>query len=311
LQFQVKKYSSGWKTAWNDFLKEAKNSSFLFHRDFMEYHQNRFQDYSLIFLKENQIKAIFPANLKENILYSHQGLSYGGLVLKSNLKLEETLQVFELLRDFSKEKGFQSIYYKAIPQIYQKYFSLEEQLFFFQKNAQISQIDYNAVIDLQSPLTWQKRRLRSLQKAQKNQIQFEENSNYQNFWENILAPRLKEKYKLTPVHSLKEISYLSKNFSQNIKQYEAYKDKDLLAGITLFINFPVVHCQYSAASKEGLKSGALDFLIYKIIKKYKESYHYLSLGISNEKEKLNQNLWQWKEGFGAVFLPHFHYEIKL
>ena len=68
-------------------MATAKNSTFLFHRDFMDYHQDRFDDYSLLIFKKEKLIAVFPANKIDEILYSHQGLSYGGLVFYKKHKI--------------------------------------------------------------------------------------------------------------------------------------------------------------------------------------------------------------------------------
>lgn len=80
--FKIIKYTSEHYNLWNDFVADAKNATFLFHRDFMEYHSDRFEDYSLLIFDEKEnLKALFPANRIENDLFSHQGLTYGGLIL--------------------------------------------------------------------------------------------------------------------------------------------------------------------------------------------------------------------------------------
>ena len=93
--FEIIKYSKEHFDIWNNFVAKSKNGTFLFHRDFMDYHQDRFDDYSLLIFKKEKLIAIFPANKIDKILYSHQGLSYGGLVFKKNTKFEEELESFK------------------------------------------------------------------------------------------------------------------------------------------------------------------------------------------------------------------------
>jgi hypothetical protein len=63
--------------------KQSQKMHLLFHRDFMEYHSDRFQDYSLLIFEEDKLIAVLPANRVEDRL-SHQGLTYGGLVYSLN-----------------------------------------------------------------------------------------------------------------------------------------------------------------------------------------------------------------------------------
>ena len=54
----VVKYTSLYYNEWNEFVKHAKNATFLFHRDFMEYHSSRFQDFSLLIYRKNKLVAV-------------------------------------------------------------------------------------------------------------------------------------------------------------------------------------------------------------------------------------------------------------
>ena len=52
--YSVKPYRESDYANWNAFIGQAKNATFLFHRDFMEYHKDRFEDFSLmVFEDEN------------------------------------------------------------------------------------------------------------------------------------------------------------------------------------------------------------------------------------------------------------------
>src|SRR5690606_21597629 len=81
ISFKIKKYEDSDKIMWNKFLLKCKNYHFMFNRDFMEYHSDRFEDFSLIFKNdEDEIIALLPGNIKDNIFYSHQGLTFGGFL---------------------------------------------------------------------------------------------------------------------------------------------------------------------------------------------------------------------------------------
>jgi len=78
---EIANYGSDDKPLWDGFVRRSKNGSFLFYRDYMEYHSDRFLDSSLLFFEDDVLIAVMPANTAENILYSHRGLTYGGLYL--------------------------------------------------------------------------------------------------------------------------------------------------------------------------------------------------------------------------------------
>ncbi len=81
---QTVKYDKRHKEEWDDFVCCSKNGTFLFYRDFMEYHSGRFKDHSLLFYEKDKPVALLPGNITGNIFYSHQGLTYGGFILSSN-----------------------------------------------------------------------------------------------------------------------------------------------------------------------------------------------------------------------------------
>ena len=69
------------RSRWDDFVDRSKNGTFLFRRDYMDYHEDRFVDASVIVLDEAEaLLALFPANRSGNRIVSHGGLSYGGMV---------------------------------------------------------------------------------------------------------------------------------------------------------------------------------------------------------------------------------------
>jgi hypothetical protein len=50
----------------------------------MEYHEERFHDYSLLIFEEDKLIAVLPANRVSDTVYSHQGLTYGLVYKKTN-----------------------------------------------------------------------------------------------------------------------------------------------------------------------------------------------------------------------------------
>ena len=49
LQLSVVRYTSDQKIVWDSFVAASRNGTFLFMRDYMDYHADRFTDYSLMF----------------------------------------------------------------------------------------------------------------------------------------------------------------------------------------------------------------------------------------------------------------------
>src|ERR1035437_4874569 len=80
--FSVKRYSDIDKAEWDRFVNTATNATFLFLRDYMDYHRSRFTDHSLMIFDGRKLAALLPANITaDGTLISHEGLTYGGLVV--------------------------------------------------------------------------------------------------------------------------------------------------------------------------------------------------------------------------------------
>jgi hypothetical protein len=309
----VERYTAQHQAAWDLFVDNAKNATFLFKRAFMEYHTHRFIDHSLLFWDDNELVAIFPANETETNIWSHKGLSYGGLVLKTKTNLPSVLIYFEELKKYYEGKKFTTVFYKSLPAFYCSSPAYEEEYALFKLNALRLKVEVNSIIDLQSPLHYSRNRERAIQKAIHHQLFITEDADFDPFWGDILIPNRWEKHRIIPAHSLEDIRLLKSRFPENIVHFNVFKEADLVAGGTIFLTNGIVHTQYIAANESGKTVGAADFLVDYLIKKYASDYKYLSFGISTDTDglRLNEGLFKWKSGFDATVFPHYTYKIDL
>ncbi len=117
--YSVERYSPARKAMWDDFLGSAKNTTFLFRRDYMDYHSDRFANHSLLIFQDNRLAALMPANLAgESRIASHEGLTYGGLVVPREATLCEVLESFHALLRHLHEGGIARLLYKRCPRFY-------------------------------------------------------------------------------------------------------------------------------------------------------------------------------------------------
>jgi len=312
--FKILLYKENFKEEWDKFVEKSKNSHFFFKRDFMEYHRDRFEDYSLMIFEGNKLISILPCNVNNREIYSHQGLTYGGFLIDNSMKLPKFLKLFEEVLNFLRKEGFKRLIYKVIPYIYHKIPAEEDRYALFIHNAKLIRRDTNTVIYLGNYIAsnYQERKKRYIKKAQKSGIVVKESNNFKKYWD-LLSNVLWNRYKVKPVHSLEEILYLKRKFPNNIRLFVAEQRGKLLAGTVVFENKFTVHTQYLANSEEGRKIGALDFIIHKLLTEIYSHKKYFSFGISNEKEGrfLNEGLISWKEGFGARVVVHDIYEVEI
>lgn len=311
---EVIKYDNSWSERWNNFLEHSKNGSFLFKRNFMEYHADRFEDFSLLVINDREIIAILPANIKASILYSHQGLTYGGFIIGIDIKMPIVLEAFKCVLHYLHEQGISKLIFKNIPYIYHTYPADEVEWALTCVKANLYRRDSTLTIQNKAPLPYQERRIRSIKKAQKLSpiIKTSETNGFDKFWQEVLEPNMLKKHNLKPVHSLAEIKLLASKFPENIKQYNIYVGEQIMAGCTMFLNKTVAHAQYISGTDEGRSNGCLDYLFNHLIKEEYNSYPYFDFGNSNEEAgtKINFGLMDWKEGFGGRAVSHDFYEVE-
>lgn len=313
-KYSIRPYQESDYELWNTFVSAAKNATFLFHRDFMEYHKERFEDFSLLVFDKVKLVAVLPANRVDNKVYSHQGLTYGGLVYASKLKIEKIEVILDLLFDFFKSKRIEHFYLHPIPSFYLGQGNAAIDFFLMKRGAQLYRKEMNMVAHLHQEIPISKSKLKHFRRTEVLGLRVVEETNFQPFWEKILEPRLAEKYDAKPVHSLAEIQLLQERFPKNIKQFSAYLEDKIVAGITIFEFENGVKSQYGATSKKGEKYRALDFLFISLLDVFqKRGKHFFDMGIVNDsgEKGFHSGLLQQKEELGCTVWNQDFYKIKL
>ena len=308
----IKKYKEEQKNIWNNFINDSKNGIFMFNRNFMDYHSDRFIDYSLMFYDEkDNLIAVLPANIKDNILYSHQGLTYGGFIVKNEMKQHKMLECFECLVQYMKKNKINNFVYKTIPHIYHSLPSEEDLYGLFRNNAKLLKIEPSTTILLSNPCKMPKGRKAQISRAKRECVTIEESNNFIDFIE-LENKVLKDNHNAKAVHTGEELILLNSRFPENIKLYIAKYNDEMIAGTVVFIYENVVHTQYMAANEKAREIGALDLVISELINYYKGKKQYFDFGISTEQngKYLNEGLISQKEGFGGRTICNLVWEIK-
>jgi hypothetical protein len=310
--YTVQRFLPAQAAQWNAFIAQAKNATFLFHRDFMEYHRDRFDDYSLVVTENEKWVAVLPANALGNEIHSHQGLSYGGLLVLPSIRTADYFAILSGIGDFLTAQGFLKLHLKVLPRIYEQTFSDEMAQALFVMNAQQTRSDLYLVVDKNQPYQPNRNRKRALKVAQDLGIEIKEETQYDSFWNEVLTPNLQQRFGVNPVHSLAEMTQLAAAFPEQIKLFNAYLDGALKAGCVLFVMNNVVHFQYSSGTDDRMDTAALDVLFDYVIQCYHPTHH-VSFGNVSEQNgmKINQGLAYWKESFGAKPIVQQYFTIHL
>ena len=273
--FEVRRYTPDKANEWNRFVAASKNGTFLFERQFMDYHADRFTDCSLMFYRDNALYALLPANVKGDVLTS--------------------------------------VVYKAIPWIYHQ-LPAEEDLYALTSISHATLIirDISSAVIGDRPVKFSESRKSGLRKALRMGLTVRESEDFATFWQ-ILNANLTAKYGVRPVHSVSELELLHGHFPQGIRLYMVYDGETPLGGTLLFLTPQVLHTQYISATAEGKAHGAIDLLFNHLINEVYTDYRYIDFGKStvSDSADLNEQLIFQKEGFGARAVCYDTYEWTL
>ncbi len=299
----IKRYSDENIDLWNEFNTKSKNTMFMFDRNYMDYHRDRFKDHSLLFYTDDDLLALFPACEKEDKLISHGGLTYGGFITNEKMKQHTMNDCFDTLIQYASEQGFTEIIYKTIPHIYHLQPAEEDRYSLFAHGAELITVDASTVINLTAPLKMPKGRKAQISRAKREGVEIKvltELSDYEAFID-IENAVLEERHNTRAVHTAAELKLLHDSFAQSIKLYGAVKDGKLIAGTVVYVYNKAIHTQYMAANEEARIIGALDLAVATVINEYKTTKLWADFGISTEHGRiyLNEGLISQKEGFGG------------
>lgn len=318
---KIVRYSSDMQAEWDAFIRESKNGTFLFERPYMDYHSDRFADFSLMFYDEkNRLVAVLPANERGDVVYSHQGLTYGGFILTDKTHTLDMIEIYDVTIDYLREQGFKRFIYKQMPAVYHTVPSQEDEYVLWRVGAKTVCCGMSTSVLLTDSREKYRKMVRSRKLTDYNKLQ---RAGYKvrydvplsEFWP-ILCDNLMARHNLLPVHTLEEIELLKSRFPQQIVCCVVENSEGKIeAGTVLYVTRQVVHSQYISSSPTGKHTHSLDFLFLSLIDRFREEgrHLYFDFGISTERdgEYLNEGLISQKESYGGRAITYKTYEIIL
>ena len=311
--FEIRRYTAADEAVWNKFVAQSKNGTFLFNRAYMDYHSHRFNDFSLLFHKNNRLFAVMPAHRCDDTFCTHLGLTYGGLIMGYDATAADVVVLFEELNEYLQSAGFRKVVYRSIPWVYHRLPS-EEDLYamFWKCHPHIKRRMAGTVIAIDRNLTWRKDHRRRLQQAHSKGVTVKADASLDEFWP-LLESNLQQRFAASPVHSLEEIKLLKSRFPDSIIQYSAYLDGQIIGGVTFYVMGHVLHGQYSSTNDIGKQSGAMEAIYEQVLYHDFRHFSYLDFGTSNEEggRVLNEGLIAHKEGYGGRTVCYDTYEWEL
>ncbi len=312
MQFEIVKYTPAKASEWDQFIKDSWNGVFLFYRGFIDYHADRFKDHSLMAFGNGKLKAVFPANENENILWSHQGLTYGGWVLSKRFSVIELQALFNELEDYACRNSFIRIEYKHKPFVFERHGNDSDSWILWNNGYELWRRDLSFYFDFKNHSGFARDKRYRFNKSTRNNLRLDLEGDVHKFME-LVNTNLGSKYKTVAVHTAEEVLLLQKRFPENCQTLCVYQDKKFLGGAWLFIDNEFIHTQYFHFNNEGRDLCAAEFLVGYMIENYGTAKRYFSFGTSTEQDGkvLNEGLASFKEGFGAAGFCHDFYRKEL
>ncbi|MEK8030686.1 GNAT family N-acetyltransferase [Ideonella sp. DXS29W] len=315
--FHFRAYSTADEPAWNALVASSPNGTFLIDRRFMDYHADRFEDASLLIERRGRLVAVLPAHRQGEMVASHRGLSYGGLVMAGPLGAQATCHLMQALQEHWRGQGVRELLYKTVPAIYHRLPCEDDRWALWRCGAQLVRREALSVIG-PTPAHWPAKRRRAITQAtrQRRELSFVEHAgapaeaadDWAAFWA-LLDQELQARHGSRPVHTLAEIRLLAERFPSQIGLRLARWEGQVVAGLVLFDTPTVRHLQYMAAGEQGRRCAALDLLLEQAIAGAQAASAWFDFGHSNEDEgrSVNGGLAFYKESFGASTVVHDHY----
>ena len=316
--YEILPYKSDMESRRDRFvLEESVNGIFLQTRKFLNYHpEGRFADASLFVEKSGIIVAAVPGCNIEGKFVSHQGSTFGGPVISKDFysgnKISEIIQVIDnhLVQNFNgiKLKPTSPIFATAPTDLID--YTLEHQN--YNRHTELS--CFTPLVQGSDPLETCTRECRhNFRQAEKLDLTYGEipDSEMEKFYEFLSLSKARHNTK--PVHSLAELRDLKQRFPEEILFRGICQDGLYLSSMMIlyFKQAKAFHFQYLAPDDTKRETNATTALFINAMREAVQTgCEKFSWGISTEDggAYLNENLYRFKESFGALPCVNARYE---
>lgn len=311
----IEPYNAAMAAEWDAFVAESRNATFLLRRGYMDYHSDRFSDFSLVARDaRDHIIALLPACREGSTVWSHRGLTYGGWIVPSRrCDVLDMLDVWSAMEDYLRAIGVDTLVYKPVPHIYHTRPAEEDLYALFRSGAVLTSSLASSIIDLDNPIAFDQGTRQRARKVLASDISFGPSTDWDGYWA-VLTALLRDRYDASPVHTCDEIKMLAARFPDNIRLYTATLGDEILGGIVLYVTPAVAHSQYAAASPRGKELSVLHGLYQRLIEEYSGRVRYFDFGTSADADAprgLNEGLVRQKCSYGGRTILYNTYTLHL
>lgn len=300
-----RKYAEEKINEWDEFVKFSSASTLHSSRKFLNYHQKKFNDSSLMFYQKNHLVGVLPGVIKEKTYISHPGASYGGLIYKEGLKINYLFEIHEQILNFCRENGVCKLEFRFPYSIISKHY-YDAYKYILNNHPSTVYKEVSQFIDLlkfKDKNYFSENFTRIIKKNSELITSITKNYNdIENFY-NILSENL-IKHNTKPTHELSELNYLIENLDEKVLLFVTKdSNSNIVSGsLAIQLNNETSHLFYLGTNIEYLSYSPLVNTVHDVAKYFKsENFRFLNLGISTESKgsTLNSGLNNFKEKFNT------------
>ena len=316
--YEIQPYTQEQESRGDRFVMEdSMNGTFLQTRNFLNYHpEGRFVDASFFVEKSGIVVAVVPGCTVDGSFISHSGSTFGGPVVSKDFYSGN--KVLEIVKDIDDYivRNFKSVKFKPTSPIFAAVptdlldYALEHSGYY--RHTELS--CYTPVLKDVDPLENCKRECRhNFRLSEKLNLTYGEipDSEMEKFYDFLVMS--KARYNTKPVHTLEELRNLKQRFPEEILFRGVWQDGIYLSGMMIFYfrQAKVFHFQYLAPDDSKRETNATTSLFVNAMREAAQAgCEKFSWGISTEDAGayLNENLYRFKESFGALPCVNARYE---
>ncbi len=258
-------YQPGEREAWDRFVSGSANGGLLYTRRFLDYHDARFNDASLMFREpRGGLIGLLPLAAVDAVtVVSHPGSSFGGLVTQRPDPLL-TAQMLVLAAAHLQEAGFRTMAIVTQPSLFHRQPDDSAQIFLTQAG-RTTALHLWSVFQLANHSPIGKKRahaVRAFHRAGQVIRQSDEPADYRNFY-HMLTDNLAARHQARPVHSFDEVMALRERLGASARLFTASTAGGEMLAATWIWDYEngVWHSQYICSTAAGREHDAVDALI--------------------------------------------------
>ena len=212
------------RPVWDATVRCARARHFMFERDYMDYHADRYVDASLIVLYDGRPLGVLPASRAGDELVSHGGLTFGGLLSSAGLTTKRATVALEAVSTAISADGVRRLVYKPMPHLYHVVPAEEDLYALHAAGARLVQRDVTAAVPPSHRPPYSGERRRAVRTGREAGLELGESDRIEEFMA-LLADVLAERHGLTPVHTPAEMRMLSDRFPTQIRLFVAVRGR--------------------------------------------------------------------------------------